>query len=408
MRKGPLCGLVIAVTVLMGAANGQTEDTVPQRIVLNLTAQPSTSMAVTWRTRAQVMNPRAQAAEAEDWTGFERNPKEFDASSDEVELDTKAIVYSHSVVLKGLKPNTLYVYRVGSDSVWSEWNQFTTAKAEAGPFDFVFLGDPQYEVKSLVAGLFRGALLKAPAARFWLFTGDLLDLPQYDSLWEEWFSSTGFIHSVMPSIMAPGSHEYALKTGESVQWDVFSPTWKAHFTLPDNGPRGLEGRVYFIDYQDVRFVVLDAQYQLQEQSKWLEGVLASNSNKWTIVAFHEPVFSIAKDRDEHNTRDVFMPLIDKYSVDLVLTGHDHGYARSKKLRHGKVVRDRERGTVYVVSACGPQGYDHNPKYDRLMVKTGTYVQLFQVISLSNNALAYKSYSVTGRLYDSFELKKDQK
>ena len=103
-----------------------------------------------------------------------------------------------------------------------------------------------------------------------------------------------------------------------------------------------------------------------------------------------------------------MSLIDKYSVDLVLTGHDHGYARSKKLRGGKVVGDGERGTVYVVSVCGPQGYDHNPKYDRLMAKTGTYVQLFQVISLSNNALTYKSYTVTGKLYDSFELKKGLK
>lgn len=408
MYKGLLSRFIIVVMMSVGVANGQRQSIIPQRIVLNLTAQPSTSIAVTWRTNAQVKNPRAQVAEAEDWTGFRKNPRNVDASSDKVGLDNKATVYSHSVILKGLKPNTLYVYRVGGDSVWSEWNQVSTAKVEAAPFDFVFLGDPQYEVKNLVARLFRSALLKAPAAKFWLFTGDLLDLPQYDRLWEEWFSSTGFIHSVMPSIIAPGSHEYALKTGNTVQWDVFSPTWKAHFTLPDNGPKGLEGRVYFIDYQGARFIVLDAQYQLEEQTKWLDGVLANNSNRWTILAFHEPVFSIAKDRDEHNTRDAFMSLIDKYSVDLVLTGHDHGYARSKKLRDAKVVGEGERGTVYVVSVCGPQGYSHNPKYDRLMAKTGTYVQLFQVISLSNNALKYKSYRVTGKLYDSFELKKDLK
>jgi acid phosphatase type 7 len=403
-----LSGFTLVVMVWVSLAIPQEQKAAPQRIVLNLTAQPSTSIAVTWRTSAQVEGPRVQIAEAEDWTDFEKHPTTVEASSEKAELDSKAVVYSHSAILRGLKPDTVYVYRVGADSAWSEWNQFRTAKAKPAPFDFVFLGDPQYEVKNLVARLFRTALLKAPAARFWLFTGDLFDLPQYDRGWEEWFSSTGFIHSVIPSILAPGSHEYALKTGDTVQWDVFLPTWKAHFTLPGNGPEGLEGRAYYTDYQGARFIVLDAQYRREEQSRWLDGVLANNPNRWTVVAFHEPVFSIAKDRDERNTRDAFMPLIDKYSVDVVLSGHDHGYARSRKLRNGKIAGEAERGTVYVVSVCGPQGYDHNPKYDRLMAKTGTYTQLFQVISLSNDALRFKAWTVTGKLYDFFELKKAAK
>jgi 3',5'-cyclic AMP phosphodiesterase CpdA len=144
---------------------------------------------------------------------------------------------------------------------------------------------------------------------------------------------------------------------------------------------------------------------LKEQTAWLENVLATNPNKWTVAAFHEPIFSIAKGRDERHTRDAFYPLLDKYSVDLVLTGHDHGYARSKKLSNGKIVADNEKGTVYVVSVCGPRGYDHNPKYDSLMVKTAIHHQLFQVISFRDNKLIYKSYTVTGELFDSFELEK---
>jgi acid phosphatase type 7 len=137
----------------------------------------------------------------------------------------------------------------------------------------------------------------------------------------------------------------------------------------------------------------------------LDKVLATNPNKWTVVAFHEPVYSIAKCRDEHNTRNAFLPLLDKYSVDLVLTGHDHGYARSKRLRNGKIVGDNEKGTVYVVSLCGPRGYDHNPKYDDLMVKTAVHHQLFQVISFRENKLIYKSYTAAGELFDSFESEK---
>jgi acid phosphatase type 7 len=398
------------LTLCAAIAVGQTRqhDIVPQRIVLNLTAEPSKSMAVTWRTNEQVMNPVAQVAEASDWTESQKGIVSQAAASEKVTLDNGAIVYAHSVILKGLRPNTLYAYRVGRDSAWSEWNQFRTAKNEPAPFDFVFFGDPQYEVRESVSRVFREALLVAPAAKFWLFTGDLFDLPQYDRFWSEWFYATGFIQSIIPSILAPGSHEYALKTGNTVQWDVFSPTWKAHFTLPENGPKGLEGRVYFVDYQGVRFIVLDAQYAREEQSNWLDGVLANNPNKWTVAAFHEPVFSIAKDRDERNTRNAFMALIDKYSVDLVLTGHDHGYARSKKLRNGTIVGANEPGTIYVVSVCGPRGYDHNPKYDKLMQKTGTRHQLFQVISFRDDKLLFNSYTVTGFLYDSFELQKGSK
>ena len=403
-------GFIVVMMFCVSVSTGQTQrqNILPQRIVLNLTAEPASSMAVTWRTNEEVMNPVAQVAEAGDWTDSQKGAVSQAATSEKIKLDNGASVYTHSVILKELKPNTLYAYRVGRDSAWSEWNQFTTAKDKRAPFEFVFFGDPQYEVRESVSRVFREALLMAPTAKLWLFTGDLFDLPQYDRFWAEWFYATGFIQSIIPSILAPGSHEYALKTGRRVQWDVFSPTWKAHFTLPGNGPKGLEGRAYYVDYQGVRFIVLDAQYAREEQSKWLDGVLANNPNKWTVAAFHEPVFSIAKDRDEYHTRDAFMPLIDKYSVDLVLTGHDHGYARSKKLRNGKVVGDNEPGTVYVVSVSGPKGYEHNPKYDYLMQKTGTQHQLFQVISFQDNELVYKSYTVTGTMYDSFELQKDAK
>lgn len=385
----------------------QTQSIVPQRIVLNLTAEPSKSMAVTWRTNGKVKRPVVQVAESSDWTEFQKNALSTKATSEKVELDSKALVYSHSAILKGLRPDICYAYRVGGDSAWSEWNQFTTAKDGEAPFDFVFLGDPQYEVKEFGSRIFREALLVAPTAKFWLFTGDLLDLPQYDRFWGEWFYATGFIHSIIPSIIAPGSHEYALKTRGVVRWDMFTPMWRAQFTFPENGPKGLEGRAYYVDYQGVRFIILDAQMALKDQSDWLEKVLATNPNKWTIAAMHEPVFSIAQDRDSRDTRNAFMPLFDKYSVDLVLTGHDHGYARSKKLKNGKVVGDTGGGTVYVVSVCGPKGYEHDPKYDALMQKTGTQLQLFQVISFQGNKLVYKSFTATGKLNDSFELVKDR-
>jgi 3',5'-cyclic AMP phosphodiesterase CpdA len=175
--------------------------------------------------------------------------------------------------------------------------------------------------------------------------------------------------------------------------------------LPENGIKGMEEKSYFFDYQGVRFIMLDAQAKLEEQAIWLDSLLSKTKNLWKIVAFHEPIFSFGRGRDQKETRNAFMPIIDKYSVDLVLTGHDHVYARSYKLRNGKIVSAKQKGTVYVISQSGGKSYPLNTKYSELMQKTATNIQLFQTISINNRKLTYKSFTVTGKLFDAFELTK---
>jgi 3',5'-cyclic AMP phosphodiesterase CpdA len=163
--------------------------------------------------------------------------------------------------------------------------------------------------------------------------------------------------------------------------------------------------VYFVDYQGVRFVMLNGNEKLEEQAKWLEGILARNPQFWTIVAIHQPFYSTAKGRNNLRLRELFIPIFDKYSVDLVLQGHDHTYGRTYKLKNGARVGDNEKGTVYVVSVSGPKVYSTNENFKDLMVKIGSGRQLFQVIGINNNRLKYESFTATGQLYDSFELQK---
>ncbi|MCK7531056.1 MAG: metallophosphoesterase [Marinilabiliales bacterium] len=68
-------------------------------------------------------------------------------------------------------------------------------------------------------------------------------------------------------------------------------------------------------------------------------LLKSNPCKWTIMTFHHPIFSTSARRDNKVIRELFKPLIDKYGVDMVLTGHDHTYAR------GIVMPDGEEKTA---------------------------------------------------------------
>jgi len=381
-----------------------TKPTTPQRIILNLTESPASSMAVTWRTMGEVNVPQIRFAETTDWREIDSTFLTVEAKPEKVIIDSTTFAYHYSAVIKDLKPNTTYSYKVGSGKDWSEWCQFTTAKATNEPFEFVFFGDPQVDVKDYVSRIFRKGLVTAPNAKFWLFIGDLMDRP-LDQYWEELFYAGGFIYSQMPSVMVPGSHEYSYKLKDGTKVNQFTPLWKAHFNLPENGIKGMEEKSYFFDYQGVRFIMLDAQSKLDEQAKWLDSLLSTTKNLWKIVAFHEPIYSMGRGRDQKETYNAFKTILEKHNVDLILTGHDHVYARSHKLKGDKVVKPNAKGSVYVLSQCGGKTYTLNTKYSELMAKTSTNIQLFQTISINNRKLTYKSHTITGKVFDSFELTK---
>jgi acid phosphatase type 7 len=388
----------------------------PTRIILNLTEHPATSLAVTWRTSNEVIKPEVQIAEATDWTEFTARTKSMSVKNTKMLTDKKIEVFEHSAIMNELNPNTLYVYRVGGDSIWSEWNQFRTAKDSVASFRFVYFGDPQNDLKQHCSRIFREAFINVPNAAFWLFAGDLITEPE-DELYDEFFYAGGFIFGTTPLVIVPGNHdiEYLMQDGKFVRdskgnkkrGTKVSELWREQFTLPENSLAGYEETSYTLDYQGVRFIIINStdKKNLSRQNEWIEKYLANNPNKWTIVSFHHPFYSSAEDRDDNGTRNAYQKLFDKYNVDLVLSGHDHSYARSYKIKNGVRVKDSDNGTIYVVSVSGPKMYPVNSNYNQLMAKKGGYVQLFQTISIKDNTLIFEAYTVTGNLYDSFKVTK---
>ncbi|MHC5544002.1 metallophosphoesterase family protein, partial [Singulisphaera rosea] len=184
--------------------------------------------------------------------------------------------------------------------------------------------------------------------------------------------------------------------------------WRAQFALPENGPAGLEETAYYLDFQGTRIVSLNSNERREEQVGWLEGVLGKNPNRWTVVTFHHPIYSSAKDRDNKELRDLWQPTFDKYKVDIVLQGHDHTYARSglrvyDNVGTGISTRDAEGGTVYVVSVSGPKMY--NLDKSDWMRRAAEDTQLYQTIRIDGDRLSFEAKTATGELYDAFDLVK---
>lgn len=398
-------GRVILLLLVLIAATALAGGDVPQRVILNLTASPATSIAVTWRT-AEQHDAAVEYANATPGPLFEKATRRVGALSTQLPGKDTIVYTQSSAVLTGLTPKTTYIYRVGHDSVWSEWNQFTTASAEADAFSFVFFGDPQDDLLEHVSRSFREAFRHAGDASFWVFSGDMTSDPE-EKLWEEWFGAAGFIPRMMPMIMVPGNHDHASvrKPNGKKERTKELPLWRPQFTLPENGVAGLEETSYFVDYQGVRFLMLNGNTMLKEQTVWVDSVLTENPNRWTVAVFHQPFYSSGRNRDERDTRDAFLEVFERRGVDLVLQGHDHTYARSRKLLGGVPVSPDAKGIVYVVSSCGPKNYVLQPLYKDLMEKMAENLQLFQVIRVDGETLTYRALTVDGAVYDSFELHK---
>jgi predicted phosphodiesterase len=105
---------------------------------------------------------------------------------------------------------------------------------------------------------------------------------------------------------------------------------------------GMPGRWWAQEIGDVLFVGLDSNDpDNADQRRFLEDTLAASTAKWKVVALHHPPYSAGYQGSSKHVREVFTPLFEKHGVQLVLSGHDHDYQRSKVLG----------GVTYVVSGA---------------------------------------------------------
>jgi hypothetical protein len=235
---------------------------------------------------------------------------------------------------------------------------------------------------------------------------------QSDAEWGEWFGAGAWLNAMIPNVPVVGNHEIH-KVDDTKR--AVTHHWAPQFTLPQHGPEGLEETCYTFEYQNARFVILNSNQKIEEQSKWLDQVLSENTKPWVVCSFHHPIFSTAKDRDNAALRNAWKPILDKHRVDLVLQGHDHTYGRTSldtpsippptigNVPVGVSHRDDFHGTVYVVSVSGPKMYNIDPK--PFMVRVAEDTQLYQVIHIDGMKLTYEARTAIGEVYDAFTLEK---
>lgn len=157
----------------------------------------------------------------------------------------------------------------------------------------------------------------------------------------------------------------------------------------------MDGKLYYsfkAPKQDVRFIALESTYMEPEQVTWLEKTLSEAKEKWKIVFEHHPIYSsgITHGSDER-LRSTLEPLLTKFGVNVMFTGHDHIYERT---------RPQQDITHFVVGSGGklrPGDYRPNQPFSAKVIDK---TNVFLAVEILDDTLVFNAYGADGAVVDS--------
>jgi hypothetical protein len=381
-----------------GSAEAGSGDGTPEQIHLTWGDDPSSMVCVSWASPAQAVNPRVQlrrAAEVRTVNAVQRS------YTDGMNGQT---VFTYHASLQELAPDAEYHYSVSADNDRARARPFSasfrTAPRGRAAFRFTSFGDLATPVTSW--------MLSSPQSRhavqaverfqplFHLLNGDLcyanMNPASQPQVWADFGKNTQSSASQRPWMPCPGNHEIEFNNGA-----LGLDSYLTRFSLPHNGT-ALPGLWYRFRIGSALFISLAADDVIYQdsgafvpgpaplkpapstgrppiapgtslyirghsrgaQTSWLESTLAEASRDvdidWIIVQMHQDAMSSSKygNGSDKGIRETWLPLFDRYGVDLVLCGHDHDYERSWPVRGCRHDVGRDAVSGAVVDTCRPQ------------------------------------------------------
>jgi 3',5'-cyclic AMP phosphodiesterase CpdA len=394
---------------------------------LQFGADASSEVTVSWHTLQSISNPRVVLGRPDG--RFEQTV----AAKPTFYTDAKSgqMVYAYHAKISQLQADQVYMYGAMHDGAAPDFGTFRTSPRGRAAFTFTSFGDqgtptvgkrfvPPAGV-TLPAPVFINDNLGSPAAGdttlgverlrplFHLFNGDLcyanLAADRVRTWWDFWDNNSRSARN-RPWMPSPGNHENELGNGP-----IGYQAYQTYFSVPEapgqtDVTRGLwyaftagSVRVISIANDDVTYQdggnSYVRGYSAGAQKAWLEKELAATRENrdidWIVVCMHQVAISTV---DKFNGADLgireeWVPLFDRYAVDLVVCGHEHHYERSHAIRGAEANRtltpkpvsaatdviDTTKGTVHMVIGGGGTSVPSNelffnPPRCRVIVAVG--------------------------------------
>ncbi len=237
----------------------------------------------------------------------------------------------------------------------------------------------------------------------------------------------------IPLLPCLGNHDYANDYNRRV--DHIIPYFDI-FTLPKNAESGGQAsateQYYSADIGNVHCIQLDSYgfetvngtiYWLADtanspQITWLKKDLDSNKLPWVIVSFHHPPYAMGTHNSDIETdliaiRQRVNPILERYNVDLVLSGHCHTYQRSNFIKNHFGLEATFDSTQHIMQLSNGH-YDNTPNscayYKNtqhtsskdsgllyITIGSGSALPTAPQLSFPHNAMSYSNWEHNGSL-----------
>lgn len=317
--------------------------------------------------RLNWLSPSKEKGRTE-WRDTSGNVSVFEAEC--TESITTEGDYVNKAVVKGLKREESYTYRVGNDEAWSPEYTYQMPR-DNGMLTFwvtsdAQIGQSEMEYPEDTADRWDRVLNRlisyVPEAKFILHVGDQVadfgSQKQYE-LFLDHIPLYG-----IPLAPVVGNHDVANEWSMEANGHPDGPYFYEHFFVPNRSnmcenPNDLNGNYFFIR-DDVLFIVLNSctGHPGEFQEAYAAQIISEHPEvKWRIVTQHYSAYSGVGSSGNGISKDYLAHIAMDNGVDLILTGHDHAYSRSAFInREGEALEgyDYESGNA----AVNPEGVMH--------------------------------------------------
>ena len=239
-----------------------------------------------------------------------------------------------SVTVTGLRENTVYYYMYKRNGSWSGVYSFRTGGAE---LTALFVSDSQlgrsgdWRKKDVLLHdttgwdtTLREAVRQYPDISLCLSAGDQAEIGASERQYRLLLAPD--VLRGIPIATTIGNHEF------------YFPLLDLHFAQPNRFGgsviHSLGDEPYYFVKQDVLFIVLDSNDPLawDHEAVIEKAVRACPDARWRVVMMHHSLYSCENSEEKGpRLRTSLTPILQKYGINLVLSGHTHRFSRSKSI-----------------------------------------------------------------------------
>jgi hypothetical protein len=224
----------------------------------------------------------------------------------------------HEAVVIGIEPGRRYRYRVLVDGRERDGAEVATAPRSGASFRFVVYGDTR-DGGETEAQLAQAMAAEAPDLA--IHTGDLVLEGGDAAVWPRFFRNEAPLVRAVPVYAAIGNHEL-----------IGDPEGAAAARWLIPPAPGRTRRYYAFDWGAARFLVLDGNGHVHEQTAWLDAELARAARdrvKHVFAVVHQGPLSMG-DHCGAGEEAEWVERFERGGVRAVFSGHDHAYERLER------------------------------------------------------------------------------